>query len=59
MISELDTGIANSISGLALIAFWKRALHIYSTSKQSTDKYKIDFWLSSVMQQYLLLSNVK
>ena len=29
MITELGIGIETSISGLALIAFWKRALHIF------------------------------
>ena len=29
MISELDIGVATSIFGLVLKAFWKRALQIY------------------------------
>ena len=35
MISELGIGIAISVFGLALNAFWKRALHICIYSKTS------------------------
>ena len=39
MISELDIGIAISIFGLALIAFWKRALHLFEYTSSLIGKH--------------------
>ena len=36
MISELGIGILNSIFGVVLIAFWKRALSIYTLKRWCT-----------------------
>ena len=52
MISELDIAIATTIFGLALIVFWKRALHIYM--KKHFHVGEVQWWWGPEMQNDLL-----
>ena len=44
-MSEVGIGIATSILGLALIAFWKRALQMYLTGCSQDKPYYIQMYL--------------